>query len=79
MEKVDSCFGGFTFYRRIPFIYSKYFTHKKSYIDKNVICEHVGFHSTFGNLYSNNNMLLLVGELDVGIDSIKCEEKNENY
>ena len=68
LEKVDSCFGGFTIYKRIPFIYAKYFTYQDSYIDNNVICEHTGFNSNFSNLYSNNDMILLIGEVDVGIN-----------
>ena len=74
LEKVDSCFGGFTIYKRIPFIYAKYFTYKDSYDNNNVVCEHTGFNSNFSNLYSNNDMVLLIGEIDVGI---KCEKAYE--
>ena len=59
LEKVNSCFGGMTIYRRKPFISSTYYTYKKEEKNNGVTCEHTGFHDSL-NIYNNYDLVLLI-------------------
>jgi hypothetical protein len=71
MDKVSSCFNGFTLYRRSSIIDKRYCT----YIDgknNHSICEHKCFHEQMDNVYINYNMLFKVpvNSLDNSLFSI---------
>ena len=58
LDKVNSCFNGFTIYRRIPFINSVYHTYKMNENKTGVECEHIGFNNTM-NVYTNNDFTMI--------------------
>jgi hypothetical protein len=71
MDKVSSCFNGFTIYRRSSLLDKKYCT----YIDgknNHSICEHTCFHEQMNNVYINYNMIFKVpvNSLDNSLFSI---------
>jgi len=71
MDKVSSCFNGFTIYRRSSIIDKQYCTYIDGK-DNHSICEHKCFHEQMNNVYINYNMLFKVpvNSLDNSLFSI---------
>ncbi len=76
IERVKSCFGGFTIYKRASFVMSKYSTNKVDMSDKGVLCEHVNFNSCL-NIFHNENMVLLIDDVLIDTKTDKTDKTDK--